>query len=210
MSVDEQIPYYRELAEKHGNSRGVAGWGSSQSQTQRFEVLCRHFQLAGATVLDVGCGRGDFLTFLKDTGRAPAQYCGVELLSEIAGYARGNHADANILVGDMADVDAPAVDYAVSSGMFNLRIADQDNWMKHTIGRMWSVARRGAAFNVISVNAPEHRDGQYYAKPDYWLAWCQSLTPFVILRHDYAVHDMTFFMFREAASIHAATGNDTF
>ena len=209
MNTDEQIPYYRELAEKHGNSRDVAGWGSSQSQTQRFDVFCRHFHLAGSSMLDVGCGRGDLLAFLKETGRAPAQYTGVELLPEIADYARGNHTGATVLVGDLANVDPPPVDYAVASGIFNLTIADHDNWMKHTIARMWSVARRGAAFNIISVHAPEHRDGQYYAKPEYWLAWCQSLTPYVVVRHDYAVHDMTFFLFREAVSSHAATGNDT-
>jgi cyclopropane fatty-acyl-phospholipid synthase-like methyltransferase len=210
MSADEQIPYYRDLAEKHGNSRGVAGWGSSMSQSQRFEVLCRDFHLAGSAMLDVGCGRGDLLSYLEKTGRAPAQYCGVELLPEIAKYARDNHAGATVLVGDLSGVDAPPVDYAVSSGMFNLMIANHDEWMKRTLARMWSLARHGVAFNVISERAPEHRAGQYYAKPDYWLAWCQSLTPYVVLRHDYAIHDMTFFLFRRAVSIHATTGDGTF
>lgn len=199
MTDNPQIKYYQSLLAKHGNIREVAGWGGQESQVTRFEVFCQQMPLTDSDILDVGCGRGDFLDYLKSSHRVPKSYTGVELIPEIARYAQTNHSEASIVVGDLAEVCIPQVDYAMASGIFNLCTPDHDTWMKGTVERMFQNARKGVAFNVLSRHAPKHLDGQYYADPSDWLGWCLQLTPFVIFRHDYAVHDVTFFLFHEVA-----------
>lgn len=197
MIDNPQIKYYQCLLAKHGNVREVAGWGGQESQIARFEVFCQQMQLTDSDILDVGCGRGDLLGYLKSSHRVPKSYNGVELIPEIAQYAQSNHPEASIFVGDLAEISVPQVDYAIASGIFNLCTPDHEVWMKGTIERMFQGARKGVAFNVLSQDAPKHIDGQYYADSSYWLSWCLQLTPFLIFRHDYAIHDVTFFLFHE-------------
>lgn len=203
MAENPQVAYYQALIERHGNTSEVAGWGGPASQQRRFEVFCQGMALASHELLDVGCGRGDLLSYLKASNRVPSRYTGVELMPEIAGFARANHPEATILAGELQD-GGVQVDYAVASGIFNLQVTNHDAWVQQVVSRMYASARVAAAFNIISKFAPEHRAGQYYADPAQWLSWCLSVTPYVTVRHDYAVHDVTFFLYRDQVPVDAA------
>jgi 2-polyprenyl-6-hydroxyphenyl methylase/3-demethylubiquinone-9 3-methyltransferase len=63
-----------------------------QANAQKFihqvEILGRHLSLPNARVLDIGCGGGLFLSFLKQQG---AEVTGIELSDSRAHYARTKH-----------------------------------------------------------------------------------------------------------------------
>ena len=42
------------------------GWGSKSSQNLRFKILSNKFNLNNKSILDLGCGYGDFYSFLKN------------------------------------------------------------------------------------------------------------------------------------------------
>jgi SAM-dependent methyltransferase len=52
--------------------------------------MCGVVGFAGRNVLDVGCGRGDLLEYLRGTGREPKEYIGVEAVPELASAAEVN------------------------------------------------------------------------------------------------------------------------
>lgn len=193
MGRDDQKTYYRELISEHGNTREIAGWGSQASQERRFAVFARYWPLAGARIIDVGCGRGDLLAYLKSTGQAPGSYVGLDIMDEALAYGRANHPESRFLCGDLLDpgIDLPAADYVVSSGVFNLQGSDHEQWIADMAKAMFAATGQGAAFNVISRFAPEHKPDHYYADPAGILSMAQRITPFVTLVHDYAIHDMT-------------------
>lgn len=199
MKGDFQRPYYADLAARHGNSREVAGWGSQNSQEGRFAIFADCLPIAGQRLLDVGCGRGDLLAYLKRTGNAPAHYVGVDLMPEIAAFARANHPEADIRCGDLLDpaFEVPEVDFAVSSGVFNLTGPDHEQWVAAMLAAIYRRCRRGMAINIISRFAPEHKPDHYYADPSTMLAMGLALSPYAVLRHDYAIHDMTLVVLRE-------------
>ena len=199
MGRDDQKAYYRELIAQHGNRREIAGWGSQASQERRFAVFARHLPLQGARIVDVGCGRGDLFGYLKSTGQTPGAYVGLDLMEEALTFGRANHPDGQFLCGDLLDpeISLPDADYVLSSGIFNLDGPDHGQWIADMAKVMFCAARRGAAFNMISRFAPEHKPDHYYADPAGILAMAQEITPFVTLVHDYAIHDMTVLLSHE-------------
>ena len=60
---------------RYGSSDARGVWNSRDSQQSRFEILAGAFDLNGQTVLDVGCGLGDFAGFLHERGVTPKSYC---------------------------------------------------------------------------------------------------------------------------------------
>lgn len=199
MAIDNQISYYQALIKLHGATPEIVGWGSRQSQAMRFEVMRQELDFPSSTVLDVGCGRGDLLAYLSKHGAAPKNYSGMDIVDKMVEIAQQLHPGASFTCGDFSDqnIQITGADYVVSSGLFNLVMEDHENWMEQLIVRMYKLAGVSAAFNVISHLADEHKAGFYYADPTRWLSFCLTLTPYVRVRHDYAKHDLTFFLFNK-------------
>lgn len=195
-----QISYYKALIQTYGEDREVVGWGSEDSQHMRFKVMCEHLEFSGHTVLDVGCGRADLFKYLELHDCVPMTYTGLDLVEEMVGIARRHCPKGSFIVGDFnnPELDLDEVDFVVSSGVFNLEMVDHENWMKAFVNRMFNLARVAVAFNVVSHYAVEHKNGFYYADPSRWLTFCMSLTPYVCVRHDYASHDVSFILFKNA------------
>ncbi len=55
---------YREAAKEHGGSFYATLWRSKEGQQLRFQAMCDAIDFSNATILDVGCGLGDFAEFL--------------------------------------------------------------------------------------------------------------------------------------------------
>ncbi|CDN13322.1 hypothetical protein RintRC_4207 [Richelia intracellularis] len=54
------------------------------------------------------------------------------------------------------------------------------------------------AFNSLSSWGTQKESGEFYADPLATVKFCRTLTPWVILRHDYMQHDFTIYMYRES------------
>jgi hypothetical protein len=83
----KEIAFYEKLAaENRGTTRQV-GWGSEYTQGLRFQVLCEvgsHLftdeQRKSARIVDLGCGRGDLVAFLRKAGFS-GHYLGIDGVS---------------------------------------------------------------------------------------------------------------------------------
>src|SRR5579864_4289295 len=69
------------------------GWYGARTQERRFSVLAEVSDLREGSVLDVGCGLGDFYSFLHARGGA-GDYIGVDLTPEMVENARRRHPGA--------------------------------------------------------------------------------------------------------------------
>lgn len=194
--------YYSDLISKHGNNWSIAGWGSKKSQEARFSIFCEHFKISGKNILDVGCGRGDFFGYLHNINNIPKSYTGIDIMKESIEFGKENYVDANFVHGDLLQIgdSLPSVDYAVSSGVFNLTTVRHWQWMSNMTKAMFIKSKIGVAINVISTSSPIHKPGFFYAEPSEFLEMGRKITPYVILRHDYAAHDVTLFLFHSSTS----------
>lgn len=190
--------YYAEKLRAHGPGAAGVDWKSAESQTLRFRELSRLLPAeAPFSVLDVGCGTGALVDFLAAEGRR-FSYWGCDVSDAMLEAARRLHAarpDARFVA---RAEDAPPCDFAVASGIFNVKLdADDDAWSRHmedTVRLMARRALRGFAFNALSVYSDpgKRRPDLHYADPLKWFDFCKrEISASVALLHDYPLWEFT-------------------
>ena len=192
----ETRSWYAEKVARHGYDHRGLGFRTRSSQERRFEALLLLGDFHGRTLLDVGCGFGDFLTFLRDHGIEP-RYTGIDIcepmvkrcLERFAGTEAGFHvADAL----EWQPREAP--DFVVASGIFGLDSRDARARIRPTLRRMFGWARVGMAANFLSLRSLEPAENRVYVDPAEALEMGLALTPAVRLDHSYLPNDFTLYL----------------
>lgn len=190
--------YYNSKFALHGATPQGVDWNGQLSHELRHRQFLR---LLGddrdASVLDLGCGFGDFLRFLRADGHRGA-YIGYDIVPDMIAEAvrlHGEGADRRWRVGAIPDETA---DFAVASGIFNVKgLLPTETWSRYvyeTIDFLGRVGRRGFAFNILSLSSDSERRRAdlYYADPGETLSWCiQHYGRSVALLQDYSLYEFT-------------------
>jgi SAM-dependent methyltransferase len=193
--------YYAERLARFGPTPRGVDWSSAESQALRFDHLLKIVEPSGsrppARLLDVGCGYGALLPHLRAAGLTLG-YVGYDISPSMVAAARVAHAADP----DATFTDDPAqlepVDYVVASGIFNVKLDhDDDAWRTYVdevLARMRGWARRGLAFNMLSLYSdPERRRSDlHYEDPRARFDLCKrTFSPRVSLLHDYPLFEFT-------------------
>ena len=91
------IDYFKNLVLLHGEDIRSLDWGGRSSQSQRFKVLYDVGINLESSVLDVGCGHGDFYGYLIRKGFC-GNYSGVDLTPEMIVIAKNKYIIKNCVV----------------------------------------------------------------------------------------------------------------
>lgn len=112
--------FYISAIEKHGTTARGVNWASKSNQTLRFKTLLELLpqDLTPFSLVDAGCGFGDFYLYLEKKKKLPKKYIGIDSLSEMYSIASNNTAQ-EILIADITSAALPLEDYYVCSGALN-------------------------------------------------------------------------------------------
>ena len=179
--------YYEDALAKPETDFNTVKWGSSASQSLRFEVFWDMLPDAPESILDIGCGVGHFAQFLNQK-EYQGKYLGVDLLPEMVVRAKHENAGKDFIVKDIYQADDLSADYVFASGIFT--VSDDEN-MEKTIRKMWQFADKGICFNCLSGWGNENKNDEYCPNPADVLALCMTLSKRVLFRHDYHPFDFT-------------------
>ena len=190
------VDRHRDSLTRFGRSPAALYWSSRDIQEIRFRVLCEIGIAAGDSLLDVGCGFADLKAWIERR-YGPVDYTGLDLSPHI--LAAAEQPDARLVCGDVFDLqaDPQSFDWVLLSGALNEALDDDGCYARMVIARMFSLARRGVAFNLLDAR---HRSlfgfGLASFDPQAMLAYCLRLTPHCALRDDYLDNDFTIWMRR--------------
>jgi SAM-dependent methyltransferase len=195
--VERLARFYTGLVEQYGHHPRACDYGRPQSQRLKFEVLAEVMDLRGRRVLDVGCGFADFADYLAE--RHPGVvYEGVDITPRMIVEARRLHPGLSLRVLDILEDDPGGpYDLVTANGIFYLLADEPEARMQRLIARMYALSRGAVAFNTHSGWAPYREPHEFYSDPLATVAFCRTLTPWVVLRHDYMAHDFSAFLYRE-------------
>jgi SAM-dependent methyltransferase len=189
--------YASRLAAFGANARGV-DWNGRESHELRHRQFLRLIgDRPDASILDLGCGFGDFYRFLRDTGhRGP--FIGYDVAPSMIAEAIRLHGQANDVRWKTGAEPDEAADYAVASGVFNVKgdvpSTEWSAYVERTIDTLARAGRGGFGFNVLSLSSdPERRRPDlYYADPVAMLARClERYGRSVALLQDYGLYEFT-------------------
>jgi len=190
--------YYQDLVQKYGHDPRACDYGRPQSQEIKFRVLSEAMPVKGRSVLDVGCGFADFHRFLRDRF-GEVRYSGIDVCPAMVEEARRLDPHCEVKLANILDASIrERFDLVTANGIFYLLGDEAWPTMREIVRRMYAVAEHAVAFNSLSSWAEDKDPGEFYADPAEVLQFCRTLTPWVVLRHDYHPRDFTIYMYKTA------------
>jgi len=171
----------------------ILDWSDARSQRARFEVLADRVDLAGRSLLDVGCGLGDLWAFLKERG-LPVRYTGVDLVARMVQEARRRQPDATFLCADVfadAPPDLGTFDVVFGSGVFNLELGNTAAFLPRAVRRLLDLAGQTVVVNLLHHRAEPRYGHCAYHDPRDVLNLLTPLPCRIEIIDDYLPNDFT-------------------
>jgi SAM-dependent methyltransferase len=139
--------FYSASIKEFGLSPQGVHWNSLATQTIRFKYLLKFLpkKLHRFTLLDVGCGFGDFYHYLLEHNRLPKQYIGVDSLDDMVNIATQQTGET-IMHLDACKDELPQSDYIVCSGAMNVLTPFETHQFMHNC---YTRCTKGFVFNVL-------------------------------------------------------------
>lgn len=190
------IKNYRDLFQEHGEGPSVGQW-SEEGQRFRFSKLVQIADLRGKSVLEIGCGIGDFYPFLRGLFGEVA-YVGIDIVPELIDYAAKKYPEATFHCLDLLEDDFSGdFDYVLISGVFNNEIKDATEFLYRLATEAFKLCRTGLGFNFTSSYASRYDRGHAYHDPVAILRFClENLSTKVTVAHHYERCDVAIFVYR--------------
>jgi SAM-dependent methyltransferase len=189
--------YYSSKLALHGTTAQGVDWNGQASHDLRHRQFLR--LLGGgldASVLDLGCGYGDFLRFLRAEGYQ-GPFIGYDVAPDMITEAARLHGEAGCQWRVGAE-PAETADFAIASGIFNVKgDVPIEVWVRYvhdTIDILAHTGRQGFAFNILSLSSDSERRAAnlYYADASEVLSYClRRYGRAVALLQDYGLYEFT-------------------
>jgi SAM-dependent methyltransferase len=197
LEADIQAQYHDRIREKGATPEGLF-WDTDESMRTRFNAALELATFENASILDVGCGFGDFYGHLLDRGIETASYHGVDVSDVVLKEANTRWGGAP--GGDLQNVsfeqrnilrdpfDDRKFDIAVVFGTLGHKLESIDN---EVYIRQFMRTCFASADTVILNALSLYREGDwpyeefvYYYDPARVFGYAQELTRNVRLVHD--------------------------
>lgn len=195
----EVIRHYECCLINNTDQAQQVGWKDKKSQFLRFQILSEIADLNNKSILDVGCGLGEFYNYLN-LHRINVKYHGIDLSDKFIEKAKSLYPDGHFEQSDILTKYNKKFDYIISSGIFNVKndltMSYFTIYIKKTIKKMYDLCIQGVAFNMITTYVDFKVDSLYYSDPCKVFKFCKKITPYVVLRHDYPLFEYTIYLFK--------------
>jgi ubiquinone/menaquinone biosynthesis C-methylase UbiE len=172
--------------------------GTSNRRDIRFQVLQEIGIKSGDRILDVGCGLGDFYSYLKGSG-IDVDYHGVDISSELINIAQKNLQLKTLEYRDFfkEKFEAHSFDFVICSQVLNLKTPGVNNFelAQEFLTEMYRVARKGVACDFVTSYVDFKEDYLFYHSPEDILTFSKTLSKRVTLRHDYPAFEFCIYIY---------------
>lgn len=187
--------------QRFGYTHQALFWVSKEVQEVRFQQLVK---ILGDTkqsfsMLDFGCGFGDFYDYLVFHDFLP-DYLGLDVSPEMIRSAKALHPSLEFINGELADMPfiAQQFDYVFLSGALNEVVDSDGSYAKAVIKELFNLSAKGMAFNLLNKKDDQIAQAvdlqSFY--PDEIVSFCQEFARKVELIEDYLTSDFTILLRR--------------
>lgn len=205
----KQAEYYEKLLGQYGDHFLSLDWKSPESQDSRFNIfadLINMFAPQKISVLDVGCGFGDFYDYLAKN-KFNADYAGFDIAPKIIDMAKKKYPNTKFAVKDiLVEPVNEKYDFVFLSGALNICFGDREShleYIKSMLIQMYELCNIAVGVNFLSSQAmyflreEDLKQKQYfYTKPEEAVSIAKGMTNRFMLRHDYHPGDFTVYLIK--------------
>ena len=162
----ELLDCYNRHLRDFGDRPGAVRW-TPEGQRRRYERMLQvSGDITGKSILDFGCGKGDFYAFLKEKG-IETRYCGIDINQNFIALARSKFPGTEFLAMDIDEAEMQReFDVIFICGVFNLRVAGVEESVKDILLKLSRICREGLHANFLSWYVPRRSVDLFYMKPE--------------------------------------------
>jgi SAM-dependent methyltransferase len=212
--AEETIDRYCRRYQKFGYDARSLGWGSNQQQHYRFaQTLDGPIDFTNYSIVDIGCGFGDYFEFLRGAKQTISSYVGWDVNPDLIKEASRRYAMAdgvrfaqcNLMDPIFTKTElCPVADIGVMLGVLNFNLAgkaDNYTYSELAIRRAWALSNKALIVDFLSsYKDPQYpaESGVFYHEPEKMLAFALTLSSRVTLKHNYlSIPQREFMLFIE-------------
>ena len=186
MARINQKEFYQNNYTRYGVSAEGVAWDSLQTQKRRFSAIVSFLgELKSDTLVDAGCGFGDFYLYLKERNNSPKTYTGIDLCKPMVKEAQVR-TGCKIMQRDILRQSIPLADWYIASGSMNLLTRLETRIF---IQRCFEKSRKGFVFNLLY---GKEREGTYsYWLPHEIIKLCQPISASIEIKEGYMDGDFS-------------------
>jgi SAM-dependent methyltransferase len=139
--------FYSAALKRHGMGPQGVHWNSEHSQHTRFKIIASLLpdDLSTTTLVDAGCGFGDFYLYLDNEGRRPKHYTGLDCMDEMIEEAK-QRVNGNVRCCDILHDTLETADFYICSGAMNILKRFETHLF---ITRCYEHSEKGFVFNLL-------------------------------------------------------------
>jgi 2-polyprenyl-3-methyl-5-hydroxy-6-metoxy-1,4-benzoquinol methylase len=194
--------HYAAAFQEHGATARGVDWRDQPTSDLRYDRMLAVIDRPGeVSLLDVGCGYGGLLDRALSLG-VEIRYTGIDLVESMLDHARRAHPDAVFHQLDAFEVTSlEPHDFVVCNGMLtqklDVSLRDMDRFVTDLVTTLFSHAKRGVAFNVMTSMVNFTSPNLFYKSPTEMVAFCQTLTDRFRIDHSYPLYEYTVYLYRD-------------
>lgn len=203
------LRHYEKCFDQYGASYRGMDWPSENDLYKRFKVmldLVRPDSSDSVSILDLGCGVGLLLDFIKTRGLVDAfKYWGIDLSTKMVAEAQERHPNKQFEVRDILKepLSEQCVDYVIMNGLLTEKISLSQRAMEMFACDILKAAfiscRRGIAFNVMSTHVDWTRPDLFHWPLDQAVGFLvENCSRHIVTRMDYNLYEYTVYVYRDA------------
>ena len=199
--VTQVVRRYQQRIAEHGTTFASLNSGSLEKQELRHQVHTSALQGSKPSILEVGCGLGDFYQHLR-SHKIDCSYRGYDIVPEYIAECRRVYPSAEFELRNIfVDGIDGRYDTLVMSQVLNNRYQKSDNLqvMRRALELAFSHSRISASIDMLSTYVDFRNPDLFYYSPEEIFSIAKSIAPRVAIRHDYRAFEFCVQMFHEEA-----------
>jgi SAM-dependent methyltransferase len=182
--------FYNNLLTQYGTkSARTLDWHGKSNQLERYETLEIIGDLNNKSVLDFGCGLGDFYGFLNKRHKG-VKYTGIDLVSELVAEAKKKYPAGNFRVKDIFQIKK-SYDYVFASGSLSYSVKGGREFYYNVIKKMYELCNIGVGFNMLDGHIYDSDETYQTYFAEEVLEFCKTFADEVRIVTEYEEGDFT-------------------
>lgn len=199
-SRKEISDYYSGRLKEFGPVKESLVYSSEEQQVKRYALLASIEPLhSTSSVLDVGCGLGYFVDFLRSHGWN-GSYTGLDICEDMISAASKLHPEDTFYCQDILDNQYTAqFNYVFCGATVEHRppFGDPTEYLKKMIAKMYALCNQGVAFDVFSSRVDYQDNDKLYIDPLQLLDFCHDITPRFKLSNEARPFELMMYLYKQ-------------